>query len=185
MRRSALLPTKAGDGNEKYYAAASTCTVWHSIAKHSIGNQSEEKLSNHKRPCVCILQHNEVDLRMPISTFSIEVFMNITRITFVSCVLGTLFLAGCQKASEPPQPMTSTSGTVTSPAASVAAPPNTLPPSDAAMAPPAQEAPSSGDAGRPTQVNPSTLSTAQEKATMPHSGQVNNHSVPDTTSQNK
>ena len=112
--------------------------------------------------------------------------MNITRITFVSCVLGTLFLAGCQKASEPPQPTTSTSGTVTSPAASVAAPPSALPPSDTAIKPVTPDAaPSSGNAQTPTQANPAALTKAEEQATMPHSGQVNNHSVPDTTSQNK
>jgi hypothetical protein len=120
-----------------------------------------------------------------ISTFPAEVFMDINRITLVSCVLGTLFLAGCEKASDPPQPMTSTSGTVTSPAESVAAPPTALPPSDAAIKPSTPDAPSSGNAGTPTQANPGTLSKAQEQATMPHSGQVNNHSVPNTTGQSK
>lgn len=109
--------------------------------------------------------------------------MNINRFTFLSCMIGTLFVAGCQKASEPPQPVTSTSGTITSSTGSVAASPSAVPPSDAAIKPFTSAAPSSGDAETPTQVNPAKLSKAQEQATMPHSGQVNNHSVPDTTSQ--
>jgi hypothetical protein len=53
------------------------------------------------------------------------------------------------------------------------------------MKPPMDSAPSSGDTGKPTQVNPSALSKEGEKTDMPQSGQVNNHSVPDTTSQSK
>lgn len=111
--------------------------------------------------------------------------MNINRIALLSCMIGTLYLAGCQKASEPPAPVTSTSESAAPAQSSVAAPPSAVPPSDAAMKPPAQEAPSSGDAGAPSQIDPSTLTKAEEQKTMPQSGQVNNHSVPDTTGQKK
>jgi hypothetical protein len=117
--------------------------------------------------------------------------MNKNRITLASCMIGALFLVGCQKASEPPKPAASTSGTAVSPSQSVAAPANAVPPSDAATKPPAESTSSSGDAQTPTQANPTTLSKTQEQASMPHTGQVNNHSAPDktpeatTTSQNK
>lgn len=121
----------------------------------------------------------------PNRIFSSGVTMNINHITLASCMIGVLYLAGCQKASEPPQPTTSASGAAGSQSESVAAPPVARPPSDATIASPAQTAPSSGDAGAPTQVNPNQLTKEQEKTDMPHSGQVNNHSVPDTTSQTK
>lgn len=111
--------------------------------------------------------------------------MNINRITLVSCMIGTLFLAGCEKASEPPKPTSSTSEAA-APTQSVAAPPSAVPPSDSTIKPTGpQGAPGSGNAGTPTQANPAELTKKEEQAAMPQSGQVNNHSVPDTTSQKK
>lgn len=111
--------------------------------------------------------------------------MNINRISLVSCMIGAFFLTGCEKASEPPTPATSTSESAAPAQSSVAAPPSAVPPSDAAMKPPAQEASSSGDAGVPSQIAPGTLTKAEEQKSMPQSGQVNNHSVPNTTAQQK
>ena len=110
-----------------------------------------------------------------------------TAILTALTAVAAIALAGCQKASDPPQPTTSSATTSSSPAsASVAKPPSALPPSDAAIKPAdAAPAPSSGDAQTPTQANPSALSQSQERTTMPHSGQVNNHSVPDTTGEKK
>jgi hypothetical protein len=99
-----------------------------------------------------------------------------------------LLMAGCQRAADPPKPTTSSAPASTSqpsPTASVAAPPASLPPSDAAIKPPAAPATSSGNADGPTQANPTELSKAEEQAKMPLSGQVNNHSVPDTTGEKK
>lgn len=99
-----------------------------------------------------------------------------------------LAFAGCQKASDAPKPVTSDAGTSTPTAnASVAAPPSAMPRSDAAIKPADPAAPTvSGDAqNTPTQAQPTNLSKAEEKSTMPHSGQVNNHSTPDTTEPRK
>ena len=65
---------------------------------------------------------------------------------------------------------------------SVALPPNQVPASDAAIPPKVANAPSSGDASTPSQANPSALSKGQEQNSLPHSGQVNNHSTPDVPS---
>lgn len=111
--------------------------------------------------------------------------MNINRITLVSCMIGTLYLAGCEKASEPPKPTSSTSEAAT-PTQSVAAPPSAVPPSDAAIRPTGpQGAPTSANAGTPTQANPTELTKREEQTAMPQPGQANDHSVPDTTSQKK
>jgi hypothetical protein len=99
-----------------------------------------------------------------------------------------LALAGCQKAADVPKPVTSDAGTSAPTAsASVAVPPAALPPSDAAIKPADPAAPAaSGDAqNTPTQTRPTNLSKAEEQGTMPHSGQVNNHSTPETTEPRK
>ncbi|HEV2611468.1 MAG TPA: hypothetical protein VGU61_14455 [Noviherbaspirillum sp.] len=111
--------------------------------------------------------------------------MNISRMSIVLSA-AVLFMAGCQKASEPPTPVTSSAAGSTSSSTSVAAPPSAMPSSDATMKPAAPGSTgSSGDAQSPTQANPSTLSKQEEKTAMPQSGQVNNHSVPDTTGEKK
>ena len=107
--------------------------------------------------------------------------------------LALVMLSACQKAPEPKTSgadPTSGSSPATSPASpggSVALPAEKTPPSDAAIppAPPvpptAQTKGESGDANSPTQANPSALQKQQEQGAMPQSGQVNNHSVPETT----
>jgi hypothetical protein len=68
----------------------------------------------------------------------------------------------------------------------VAAPPSAVPPSDAAIKPDVSGSTgNSGNAQSPTQANPGALTKQEEKTAMPQSGQVNNHSVPDTTGEKK
>lgn len=107
--------------------------------------------------------------------------------------LALALLSACQKTPEPKTSgadPTSGSSPATSPAppgGSVALPAEKTPPSDAAIPPippvppTAENKGGSGDANSPTQANPSALQKQQEQGTMPHSGQVNNHSVPETT----
>lgn len=117
--------------------------------------------------------------------------MNKPSSVLLACAAFAL-LAGCQKTPEP-KTSDATSGapsitpsSSSSASQSVALPPNQTPPSDAAIAPQAASAPgTSGSANTPTQANPVTLTEQQEKTTLPHSGQVNNHSVPETTGEKK
>jgi hypothetical protein len=95
-----------------------------------------------------------------------------------------LAFAGCQKTSNTDRPKPVSENTAGSSSQSVAAPPNTLPPSDATIKP-ADSATSSGNAASPTQANPTALSKTEEKTSMPHSGQVNNHSTPESVGQQK
>lgn len=96
-------------------------------------------------------------------------------------------LAGCNKAPEPktstadPTGGSSPANSSAPPGGSVAAPENKPPPSSAVPPPAAASNASSGDANSPTQANPAELQKSQEQASMPQSGQVNNHSVPETT----
>lgn len=121
--------------------------------------------------------------------------MNKPSSVLLACAAFAL-IAGCQKT---PEPKTSDAGGVpsitpsssSSASQSVALPPNQMPPSDAAIAPQAAATPgaaapgTSGSANTPTQANPAPLTKEQEKTTLPHSGQVNNHSVPETTGEKK
>jgi hypothetical protein len=89
-------------------------------------------------------------------------------------VLLAVSVAGCQKSPQSPAP-TSSNGTSKPADQSVAAPPGTVPPSNAAIKP----APS--DSAPPvvaSQASPNELSKQQEAASMPLPGQVNNHSTP-------
>jgi hypothetical protein len=124
------------------------------------------------------------------SFVSSEAIMNKPSSVLLACAAFAL-IAGCQKT---PEPKTSDAGGAPSitPSASssasqsVALPPNQVPPSDAAIAPQAAATPgTSGSANTPTQANPAPLTKEQEKTTLPHSGQVNNHSVPETTGEKK
>ncbi|MEC4718955.1 hypothetical protein RY831_07340 [Noviherbaspirillum sp. CPCC 100848] len=116
--------------------------------------------------------------------------MNKPSSVLLACAAFAL-LAGCQKTPEPKtSDVTSGAPSITpsssSASQSVALPANQMPPSDAAIAPQAAAAPgTSGSANTPTQANPVTLTEQQEKTTLPHSGQVNNHSVPETTGEKK
>jgi hypothetical protein len=112
--------------------------------------------------------------------------------TCVAAAALLLAMAGCQKQSDAPKPVTATSGASTSGASSassgksVAAPPSALPPSDASIKPSAPGAPpKTSDADGPTQATPKDLNKAQESGTMPLAGQVNNHSTPATTNEKK
>jgi len=71
---------------------------------------------------------------------------------------------------------------------SVALPPSSLPPSDASIKPATPDVSgssgqsgTSGQATSQTQSTPKTLDKPQEQASMPLSGQVNNHSTPEST----
>lgn len=105
--------------------------------------------------------------------------------------LAFALLAGCQKAPEPktsgsdPTPGSSTATSPTPPGGSVALPAEKTPPSVASLPSTGQGTGNSGDANSPTQANPSTLQKQQEQEAMPHSGQVNNHSVPETVGTTK
>ncbi|WP_420473573.1 hypothetical protein [Noviherbaspirillum sp. ST9] len=108
--------------------------------------------------------------------------------------LALSMLSACQKAPEPKTSgadPTSGSSPAVSPAppgGSVALPADKMPPSDAAVPPVSASAEgkgTSGSANTPTQANPAPLEKQQEQKTMPHSGQVNNHSVPETTGTGK
>lgn len=118
--------------------------------------------------------------------------MNKPSSVLLACAAFAL-LAGCQKT---PEPKTSDAGgapsitpsSSASASQSVALPPNQMPPSDATIAPQVAAASgggTSGSANTPTQANPAPLTKEQEKTTLPHSGQVNNHSVPETTGEKK
>lgn len=90
---------------------------------------------------------------------------------FSSAMLVAL-LAGCERAETPPAPKTGESpGT----SGSVASPP--VPETSAPPASPGSTMGDSGDASGPTQAHPKDLTRQEESATMPNSGQVNNHST--------
>jgi hypothetical protein len=95
--------------------------------------------------------------------------------SLLACAALALFAAACQKSPEPktapPAAQSSAAG------ASVAAPPNQMPLSDSAIAPKSASTPT--QAG--SQANPAPLNKAQEQAGMPYAGQVNNHSVPQSS----
>ncbi|KIF80411.1 hypothetical protein [Noviherbaspirillum autotrophicum] len=105
--------------------------------------------------------------------------------------LAFALLAGCQKTPEPktagPDPASGASP-ATSPAppgGSVALPSNKMPPSDASLPATAESKGNSGNANSPTQANPAALQKQQEQKAMPQSGQVNNHSTPETVGTTK
>jgi|GEM_PF-1890817 len=110
-----------------------------------------------------------------------------TNITVMLAVLAFSVLSACQKTPEPktsgtdPTPGSTPAVSAAPPGGSVALPADKTPASDASIPPATDNKGNSGDANTPTQANPSTLQKQQEQASMPHSGQVNNHSVPDTT----
>jgi hypothetical protein len=105
-------------------------------------------------------------------------------------LVGAMMAAGCQKTPEPKTSATTTEAPVApvsqSSSTSVALPKDKMPQSDAAIAPQAPGATaSSGDSGTPSQVRPEQLSKQQEQSSLPMSGQVNNHSTPNTTPPDK
>jgi hypothetical protein len=96
--------------------------------------------------------------------------MPYTRSILVSAFVAML-LIGCKKAETPPTPKMDSSG-------SVAAPVTSMPSSEASTPPAAPGAGTgSGDASGTTQASPKELSKEQESASMPLSGQANNHST--------
>ncbi|GIZ52053.1 hypothetical protein [Noviherbaspirillum aridicola] len=110
--------------------------------------------------------------------------------TILCAGLALALLAACQRTPEPKtgagdvtpgsSPSVSSApagGSVADPSATGAAPGTTEKPADTTA--------NSGDANTPTQANPAPLAKQQEQAGMPHSGQVNNHSVPETTGTTK
>lgn len=111
-----------------------------------------------------------------------SIIMEKNRNVVLACLIAGL-LAGCQKT---PEPKTAASApAAASGEKSVALPPNQMPLSDSAIAPKSPGGSSSGDAGGPTQATPAQLNKAQEQSAMPQSGQVNNHSVPQTTGETR
>jgi hypothetical protein len=112
-----------------------------------------------------------------------EVQMKKTHVC-VSALALLLAVTGCNK-TPTPAPKTSAAPAESS-SASVALPPNQVPASDATIPPSASSGSSgvsSSNAGGPSQQRPVELGKTQNEANMPLSGQVNNHSVPDTTEQ--
>lgn len=102
-------------------------------------------------------------------------------------VLAAVLAAGCNKV---PEPKTAAApGSSIQSNTSVALPSSRLPPSDATIAPNPESniasSGSSGDSGTPSQQRPSDLSKHEEQSALPESGQVNNHSVPETTPHHK
>lgn len=106
--------------------------------------------------------------------------------TTILAGLAFALLAGCQKNPEPktgegdPTPGSTPAVSAAPPGGSVALPADQLPAQDATIPPAAATTGNSGDAATPTQANPTELQKQQEQAGMPHSGQVNNHSVAET-----
>lgn len=99
-----------------------------------------------------------------------------------ACALSMVLTAACNRTPETPK-VESTAGGTSTPTGdrSVALPQSSVPPSDASIPPPASASTQgSGDANSATQANPAELQKSQEQANMPMSGQVNNHSVPET-----
>jgi hypothetical protein len=135
---------------------------------------------------------------MPVNPLCTELIMTTYRNLLLAGAALAL-IAGCQKTPEPKtsantgmstgtNASTNTSantGAAENTGKSVALPSGQTPPSDAAMPPKVANAPNSGDANTPTQANPAALSKGQEQNSLPHSGQVNNHSTPDTTGEKK
>jgi len=96
-------------------------------------------------------------------------------------------LAGCNKAPEPktatgadPTPGSTPAVSSGPPGGSVALPENKMPQPDSSIPSASAAKANSGDANTPNQANPAALQKSQEQASLPHSGQVNNHSVPET-----
>jgi len=102
--------------------------------------------------------------------------MKADRRALMACTVLLVLLAACQKNPEPK---------VEAPAASVALPPKQMPPSDTSIPAASATAPSSGDAATPTQANPAGLTKEQEQTSMPHTGQTNTHSAPETRGEKK
>jgi hypothetical protein len=102
---------------------------------------------------------------------------------------GAMLATGCQKTPEPKTASKTdapVAPVVESSGGSVALPKDKMPQSDAAMAPKTPlPTVSSGDSGTPSQVRTEQLSKQQEQSSLPMSGQVNNHSVPNTTPPDK
>jgi hypothetical protein len=89
--------------------------------------------------------------------------------------------------NKPPEPKTANASAASD---SVALPQSKMPPSDAAIAPNSSSggtgdsgAAGTGNAGGSSQQRPTELGKSEEQSKLPLSGQVNNHSVPDTTEQ--
>lgn len=106
--------------------------------------------------------------------------------TLICAGLALALLAACQRT---PEPKTAGGDVTPGSSPSVSSPPaggSVASPGATGVAPgtaekPADTTASSGNASTPSQANPTTLGKQQEQASMPHSGQVNNHSVPETT----
>jgi hypothetical protein len=92
------------------------------------------------------------------------------------CVL----LAGCNRTGDIPRP-TTTSVTPGPDGKSVALPPSQMPASEASTPPVSPAATTTSNDEKQSQGVAKNLSKQQESTGMPMAGQVNNHSVPDTS----
>lgn len=106
-------------------------------------------------------------------------------IILLGSVVLALLGAGCDRTPEPKTADVVPNPPIAAAGESIAIPPSERPPSDAAMARDMKTPETSGNASTPTQANPAELTQSQEKTTMPHTGQVNNHSAPKTVGQTK
>jgi hypothetical protein len=92
-----------------------------------------------------------------------------------------MVLGACNRAGDTPKPITGPTSASPAEEKSVALPPSKLPASDAATPPSSPVASTTSNDEKQSQAVPKDLSKQQESTSMPMAGQVNNHSVPDTT----
>lgn len=101
----------------------------------------------------------------------------------LAILLSAVMTAACNKTPETPKIEAPAAVVPATSDKSVAAPPSATPPSDASIPAATASTQGSGNANSATQANPAELQKSQEQAAMPMSGQVNNHSVPETGGQ--
>jgi hypothetical protein len=102
-------------------------------------------------------------------------------------IIGSLTLAlcmalsACNRSGDTPKPVMDATSAAPAEGKSVALPPSQMPASDAAIPPSSPVASTTSNDEKQSQAVPKDLSKQQESTSMPMAGQVNNHSVPDTT----
>lgn len=93
-------------------------------------------------------------------------------------LLMVALLAGCDKISQTPKPVSSTA-VIPDSGKSEALPPSAMPASDASIQPAAPDASAAKTSDTASQASPKELSKVEESVSMPMAGQVNNHSTPE------
>jgi hypothetical protein len=90
-------------------------------------------------------------------------------------------LGACNRTGDTPKPVAGATTAAPAEGKSVALPSSKMPASDAAIPPASPVAATTSNDEKQSQAVPKELSKQQESTSMPMAGQVNNHSVPDTT----